>query len=77
MMAVLILSCLASIKFSTHFWIGCRLCQSGKCANRGTSIELNDSDLPTAYCAWPNFHNAVAAALAVRFTDTPADAWYF
>ncbi|CAG7822626.1 unnamed protein product [Allacma fusca] len=53
-----------------------KLCISGKCATKGTSIDLNDSDLPASYTSWPTFHNAVASALAVRFIDSPADAWF-
>jgi len=51
-----------------------RLCTSGKCATRGTTIELSDSDV--ANSAWPSFHNAVASCTAVKFSDHPTDAWY-
>lgn len=52
-----------------------RLCLSGKCATKGTTIELNENDLPPSYTAWPNFHNAVASALSASFQSSPADAW--
>jgi len=49
---------------------------AGRCAIKGTNIDLNETDLPAIYISWPTFHNAVAAAISVRFTDAPADAWY-
>lgn len=49
---------------------------SGKCATKGTTIELNENDLPPSYTSWPTFHNAVASSLSVSFLSKPADAWY-
>jgi len=52
-----------------------RLSFAGKCKGKGTAIELSETDLPVTFTQWPQFHNAVGAALSVRFTEAPADAW--
>ncbi|XP_041774338.1 anaphase-promoting complex subunit 1 [Anopheles merus] len=47
-----------------------RLCLSGRDVTRGTTIEIQQIEVPANMSLWPAFHNGVAAGLRI-YPDTP------
>uniref|UniRef100_A0A182KCH8 Uncharacterized protein n=1 Tax=Anopheles christyi TaxID=43041 RepID=A0A182KCH8_9DIPT len=47
-----------------------RLCLSGRDVSRGTTIEIQQIEVPANMSLWPAFHNGVAAGLRI-YPDTP------